>query len=162
MATTTEIPEPIPQRSDERKFIRNWAYLRMAHEALMLKRVQGNAKKADALAKFAATGNASDLVPAESEDEDEEMNIGNETHYHYQGAPPAEPAPAPATPSATTTTKKPPATSSGLGTLGNLALGAALATGLGGAGYAIYDATRPESVYTDTDSDTSIDVVFPK
>lgn len=157
-ATTTEIPEPIPERSDERKFIRNWAYLRMAHEALMVKRVRDNQKKADRLANFAATGNASDLIPAEGEqaDDGDEMNIGNEIHNHYQGAPPAEPT-------TNQTTQQP----GGIGTLASMALGAALLAGTGGVGYAIYDTLKPTTPiqqpdFVDTDSDTSIDVVFPE
>jgi hypothetical protein len=156
---TEPVDEPIPQRTDERKFVRNWAFLRLAHEALMVKRVKENAKKVERLENFAASGNKADLVATEADGEDgDEMNIGNEIHNHYQGTPPVE------TPAAQPTA--PP--NSGMGTLGSMALGAALLAGTGGVGYSAYDLliqdNQPAAVDTDTDTDTdtSIDVVFPK
>jgi hypothetical protein len=162
MATEPPVDEPIPKRTDERKFVRNWAFLRLAHEALMVKRVKENAKQTARLAKFAATGNKTDLVAPEANGEGgedgAEMNIGNEIHNHYQGTPPVE------TPAAQPTA--PP--NSGMGTLGSMALGAALLAGTGGVGYSAYDLliqdNQPAAVDTDTDTDTetTIDVVFPK
>lgn len=151
----TEVVEPIPERTDEKKFIRNWAYLRLAHEALMLKRVKENAKKVERLENFAASGDKADLKATATSDDSDEMNIGNEIHNHYQG-----------TDTTTATTTSTP--TKAIGTLGSMALGAALMTGGGGVGYTIYDMVtnnEPPAVTapsTDTDTDTIIDVTFPQ
>jgi hypothetical protein len=145
----TPADEPIPKRSDTTKFLRNWAFLRMAHEGLMVQRVRENAKKVERLEAFAASGNVEDLKAGE---DDVFMPIGNEIHNHFEGVQPTATPP----PNGTTTTQP----TTGLSTLSKAAIAAALISGIGGTSYGVYQAVQPAPA-VDTDSDTSIDVIFP-
>lgn len=152
-AETATTEEPIPKRSDERKFIRNWAFLRMAHEALMVNRVADNAKHTQRLANFAATGDKQQLLAdaTEASDDMAGISIGNEVHNHYQGAPQTE-------------TTQATVSQAGGGTLGKMLLGAALLAGGAGAGaFAVnaLDQDKPPAA-ADTDTDTTLEVTFPK
>lgn len=154
MATTTTTEEPIPKRTDERKFVRNWAFLRLAHEALMVNRVAQSAKQAQRLANFAATGDKQQLLAEDATGAHDDMagiSIGNEVHNHYQGAPQTE------------TTQSAVSHTTG-GTVGKMLLGAALLAGGAGAGaFAVnaLDQDKPPAA-ADTDTDTTLEVTFPK
>lgn len=80
----TEIPEPIPRRSDIAKGIRTVYLNRVAHMGMMLDKVNRQNRRVERYEKFAATGNVKDLDAPESEDEDMGVAIGNEYHYHVQ------------------------------------------------------------------------------
>jgi hypothetical protein len=160
-----EIPEPIPQRSDLAKAKRNVFFRHLAHEGIMLERMQRTLTNAEKLQRFASTGNTSDL-PSPGDEEDMGVAIGNEIHYHLQGSgnrevPQPLPAPAPTPQPATT----PPATKGSW--LWPTVLGAALlGTGAGGGWltnwYLNQQPPGQTGTDTDTDTDTITEIDFPQ
>ena len=78
-----DFSEPIPKRSDITKIVRNVAYRHLAHEGIMLARMQRNLRQSERMQKFAATNDMNDLYPEDdNESNDMAVNIGNETHHH--------------------------------------------------------------------------------
>lgn len=157
-----EIPEPIPQRSDVAKAKRNVFFRHLAHEGIMLDRMQRTLVNAEKIQRFASTGNTSDL-PSPGDEEDMGVAIGNEIHYHLQGVanketpqPSPQPTPQPTPPPATTQQPQNSWLKNGL-------MGAALLAG--GAGLAMggnYLWNNPAQLTdTDTDTDNITEVDFP-
>lgn len=112
-SVATEIPEPIPDRSDVGKYVRFAVLDRVAHVGLVLDKLQRQVRRAEGYELLAATGDMKYLTDAVSKEEEMGVNIGNENHYHIQmadpnAAKPSEPTPAePAKPPVGTTTTEP-------------------------------------------------------
>lgn len=167
-----EIEEPNPQlqpKSWPDQFKRLLVLTRLAHDGVMISKLQRQNRIVEDLAKRSANGTIGQKSEAGDEmPEDDTVSIGNEYHYHYQGGeptaqaqptPPAQPAQAPATPAA-------PATpSDAMSTLSKGLLAAALVgSGMGGlaVGSLLSQPGTPPAASTDTDTDTRTDVTFPK
>lgn len=152
-AATAAADEPsLPWRE---KLLRNWAFIRLAHEGLMLEKIAQQQKRVFQVADLAMHGKTTDATSADGDEMG--LNIGNESravHYHYTTTP---------TTTSTTTSAASPAE---LGTLGKAALIAALVGGGGtvGALLAKYLTVAPAATTTatDTDTDTRTDVTFPE
>lgn len=94
--TQEEIPEPIADRTDAEKGVKLVFDRHIAHEGLMIDRMNRQLHASERMQKFAATGDVKDLEAPE-EDESMGVNIGNEYHNHYQvtESPKGEPTPSP-------------------------------------------------------------------
>lgn len=149
--TPPELPLPpdwnqTPEEWNE-EFKRNWMNTRLGHEGFMLEKIARQQAIVEANARFAATGDSSQLAkeitPTEIEGDGMGVSIGNkEYHVHYE-------MPASNTNTTTSTVEATPQVgSSTTNTLGKLAAAGALlgAGGLGtlGAGLAIDYLTKPE------------------
>lgn len=145
-----EIPEPIPKRSDVTKAKRNVFLRHLAHEGIMIDRVNRNLHNAERLQTFAATGNTDDLK-APPEDDEMGVNIGNE--YHYHGTQP----PAPVTPAIAAVQTMKTASS----WLPKALVVLSLLGGGTGIGYVINDLLKPVAASNDTDTDTTTEIDFP-
>lgn len=150
MATAEQVAEPIPERSDVTKAVRNVFNRHLAHEGIMLDRMQRQLRNAESLQRFAATNDVKDLP--QPGDDDMGVNIGNEYHLH-QIMPPTEPKP---------TTPAASAIGASIGSrLWPLVLGASLALGSTGLGWLLHgwQSDTPKAVDTDSDSINELD--FP-
>lgn len=152
MATAEPVAEPIPERSDVAKAKRHVFNRHLAHEGIMLDRMQRQLRNAESLQRFAATNDTNDLP--KPGDDDMGVNIGNEYHLH-QVMQPNEPKPS---------TPVGPAIGTSIGSkLWPLVLGASLACGSTGLGWLLakWD-TPPPPAAADTDTDTITELDFPK
>lgn len=164
--------EPIPERDDITKAKRLVFLRHLAHEGIMIDRVNRNLHAAERLQTFAATADVNDLnAPAGDEDE-MGVNIGNEYHEHHVHNYPAPPVaiapPATTEPTNATTPAEPaPATDSGTTQkkskwwpllIGGVLLGTA--AGAGG-GYIIHDWLKPPAQSAGVDTDTITELDFP-
>lgn len=96
------VQEPIPHRSDIVKAERMVFMRHLAHEAMMLEKMQRQNRRVERFEKFAATGDTNDLEAPEGEDEEMGVAIGNEYHYHtLQPASAVQSPPSPGTATAT-------------------------------------------------------------
>lgn len=148
MATATTVPEPIPERSDVAKAKRHVFNRHLAHEGIMLDRMQRQLRSAEKLQRFAATGDTNDL-PKPGEDDEMGVNIGNEYHLHQVVQP----------------TEKPPVSvpQAAASKLLPFVLGAALAGGSTGLGWVLakWNETPKPPATADTDTDTITEFDFP-
>lgn len=148
-AATEPIPEPIPERSDVAKAKRHVFNRHLAHEGIMLDRMQRQLRSAEQLQRFAATGDTKDL-PKPGEDDDMGVNIGNEYHLHQVMQP----------------TEKPPVSipHPAAGKILPFVLGAALASGSTGLGWVLakWHETPAAATAADTDTDTITEFDFPE
>lgn len=87
-ATPDQVAEPIPQRSDTTKAVRNVFNRHIAHEGIMLDRMQRQLRNAEKIQRFAATNDVNDLP--KPGDDDMGVNIGNEYHLHQIMQPQTE------------------------------------------------------------------------
>lgn len=144
MAVADLAAEPIPKRSDTTKAVRNVFNRHLAHEGIMLDRMQRQLLNSEKLQRFAATGNTDDL-PKPGEDDEMGVNIGNEYHLH-QIMQPQQP---------TTQT-----TENAASKLWPIVLSTALACGGTSLGYSIAGwINKPAPAGVDTDTITELD--FP-
>lgn len=155
MADAIEEPNPqLEPKTWEDKFKRLMVLTGLAHEGAMLAKMQRQNRIVEDIAKRTANGTIGKESGGDDMPEDDTVSIGNEYHYHYQGdAKSQEGAQTPAS----------AAVKNGLGTLGKVALGAAL-LGTGGAGMLAAQKIIGPSVAAgvDTDTDSTTDVNFPK
>lgn len=159
LPATDEIPEPIPERDDITKAKRQVFGRHMAHEGVMLDRMQRQLRMAEKMQKFASSGDPKDLEWTEEDEAAMGVNIGNEYHIHQQ-LPAATQSPA--KPTSTPTPTEPQATT---GWPTKLALAAALAAGSAGIGYIAADQMKPNpatAAGVDTDTDTIVEMDFPE
>jgi hypothetical protein len=166
MATATmesepeSIPEPIPERDDITKAKRQVFGRHIAHEGIMLDRVQRQLRTAEKMQKFAATGDPKDLEWTAEDEADMGVNIGNENHFHIETKEQSQAA----------TSSAPTAVTAAKSVWPAAVVGASLlASGLGGGagvGYIVNDLLKPEqpapAASTDTDTDTITEFDFPK
>lgn len=161
MATTE--PQTEPQTKAEgvlrEKFSQNWADTRLAHEGMMLDKIQRQTQIVEQLAAQTRDGKfSSGEVPATPED-DMGVSIGNEIHNHYPAATPPEDRPPEV---ATPTIEAQP-----VGSLAKWILAASLLLGgATGAGVAVLinQARSPDPPTTTphvVDTNTTTDVMFP-
>lgn len=164
MATATEepraaveIPEPIPERSDITKAKRHVFNRHLAHEGLMLDKMQRQIRHTERLQKFAATGDVKHLEPPEGEEDDGMgVNIGNENHWHI------EMKEQPKAPQATA----PTVVSAAKSIWPTLLLAGSMLGGGAGLGYIIHEFLKPQTnpasvAGIDTDTDTIVEMDFP-
>lgn len=85
--TTLEAEAPAPQPTAvaepatwREEFEQQWLQSRLAHEAIMLDKMQKTIARGERLANFAVSGNASDIV---SEGEDVGVSLGNKITNNY-------------------------------------------------------------------------------
>jgi hypothetical protein len=155
----SEMPEPIPQRSDVTKAKRNVFLRHLAHEGIMLARMQRTLRTAEKMGRLAASGDTEELTKPATED-DMAVNIGNEYHVHIPSEGNGTPTPLPApTPQPATT----PPTAKG-SWLWPAVMGAALlGTGAGGGWLTNwYLNQQPGQTGSDTDTDTITEIDFPQ
>lgn len=149
MATADLAAEPIPERSDTTKAVRNVFNRHLAHEGIMLDRMQRQLANSEKLQRFAATGNTDDL-PKPGEDDEMGVNIGNEYHLH-QIMQPTEPA-KPTNNIAQAAASK----------LWPFVLGAVMASGSTGLGWLLHSWTADKpAATTAVDTDTITEMTFP-
>ncbi len=158
--TTAELPPP-PTPEDlpwKEELLQQWMQARLAHEGMMLDKIQQQNKRVLELADAARTGTIGKESAASTEGDDMGVSIGNkEYHYHYENAQQAN---------STTTEASPVAKASS--TLAKAAAAAALvgAGGIGvvGVNMAIDALTRPDPspviVQPATDTDTNAGLRF--
>ena len=158
--TTAEIPEAPAPPDDlpwKEELLQQWMQTRLAHEAMMLDKIQQQNKRVLELADAARTGTIGKESAASTEGDDMGVSIGNkEYHYHYENAQQAN-----------STTEASPAMKA-TNTLGKIAAGAALlgAGGIGalGIGMAVDYLTKPSPPVVvqpaDTDTDTNSKLRF--
>lgn len=151
METVEAIPEPIPQRSDTTKAVRNVFNRHIAHEGIMLDRMQRQLRNAEKLQRFAATGKVEDL-PNPGEDDDMAVNIGNEYHLHEVMPPATQP---------TSTTPVAVIASATRSSLWPLVLGASLPLAGMVGGWALHSWFTPPPATAGVDTDTITELDFP-
>lgn len=149
------IPDPIPERDDITKAKRHVFNRHLAHEAIMLDRMQRQLRMAEKAQKFATTGNTKDLEWTVEDESAMGVSIGNENHLHIQTkeqpqvTTAAAPMPAPA--------------STSQSVWPSLLLAGSMLAGGSGLGYIVNDLlkSRPAALPAVTDTDTTTVIDFP-
>lgn len=167
--TTAELPTPpdwdqTPEEFSQ-EFKQQWMQTHLAHQGMMLDKIQRQQAIVEATARFAATGDsaqlAKEITPQGVEDAEMGVSIGNK-EYHVHNYPSS-----PVTNTTTTTTEASPVAKAS-STLAKAAAAAALvgAGGIGvvGVNMAIDALTRPDPspviVQPATDTDTNAGLRF--
>ncbi len=126
------------EETPREKFELDWARMRLAHEGMMLEKIQRQNRIVEQLAAQTRDGKfTGGPVPSVPEDENMGVSVGNETHNHYGGGE----------------TKS-------LGSLGKLIVAASLLAGGAGAGVVV-NQLLPSAPPAAVDTDTVTDVTFP-
>jgi len=88
-APSSTIPGPTVQAAEWDKFTKNWANIRLGHEALMLDKIQRQNRIVEVVARNTMTGEMEDTEGLPGND-DMGVAIGNEIHNHWQSSAPAD------------------------------------------------------------------------
>lgn len=168
--TTAELPTPpdwdqTPEEFSQ-EFKQQWMQTHLAHQGMMLDKIQRQQAIVEATARFAATGDsaqlASEITPQGVEDAEMGVSIGNK-EYHVHNYPAS-----PVTTTTTNTTTEASPLAKTTNTLGKVAAAAALLGSGGiaglGASLVVDYLTRPDPPAVvqavDTDTDTNAGLRF--
>lgn len=107
---TATMEEPTPLKAGVGWVAKHWPRVRLAHEGLMVDKIQRQSRIVEQLARNTMTGDNQDVSgwPGHEGDDSMGVNIGDHIHYHAASEqpapqqPPATPAPTSAAPAAAT------------------------------------------------------------
>lgn len=96
-AEAAQLHSPSPLQAGIGWVAKHWPRVRLAHEGVMLDRVQRVQRIGEISARNAMTGKVDDTSGWPSNEEGDKMGvkIGDEIHHHYAPEPPPEPEPEP-------------------------------------------------------------------
>lgn len=72
------------------KHAHNWADMEVAQRAVMINNSVRGLARAEALERFAMTGDKTELDPAKVKAEEMAVSVGNESHYHFESQSPSK------------------------------------------------------------------------